>query len=197
MDEDHIPRLAGRLSVTPDIEPERQPPTGGRGRDSSSSHSDSLAGHRFRGPDTTPPPIAAGGTTRGCEAIVHAKNTTTRDDASGPWTWSAPTTGSTGPASCVRSDECPRKARYCELCCSNDSLVLFGPERIPSKRVVQQGDLLGPLLFALGLHGATSEGGAFVEAINSPVDMSALLTTEPSARQRRLPSLWIILRRPA
>ena len=96
-----------RLSVTPDIEPERQPPTGGRGRDSSSSHSDSLAGHRFRGPDTTPPPIAAGGTTRGCEAIVHAKNTMTRDDASGPWTWSAPTTGSTGPASCVRSDECP------------------------------------------------------------------------------------------
>ena len=90
-----------------------------------------------------------------------------------------------------------RLASYCELCCSNDSFALFGPERIPSKRVVQQDDLLGPLLFALGLHGAMSEGGAFAEAIDSPVDMAASLTTEPSARQRRLPSLWVILRRPA
>ena len=32
---------------------------------------------------------------------------------------------------------------------------------------------VGPLLFALGLHGAISEGRAYAEAINCPADVAA------------------------
>ena len=59
------------------------------------------------------------------------------------------------------------------LCYSSDSFVLFGTEGIPSKRDVQEGDLLGPTLFALGIHGAISEERAEAAAINCPVDIAA------------------------
>ena len=39
----------------------------------------------------------------------------------------------------------PGLARYCDLCYSKDSFVLFGPEKSPSQSEVQQGDPLGSL----------------------------------------------------
>ena len=52
----------------------------------------------------------------------------------------------------------PGLARYGDLCCTYDSFVLFGAEKIPSRRWVQQEDHFGPSLFALGLRGVVSEG---------------------------------------
>ena len=43
----------------------------------------------------------------------------------------------------------PGLARYSNVCRMNDSFVLFGPQKIPSWRLAQQGDALGPFL-ALG-----------------------------------------------
>ena len=72
-------------------------------------------------------------------------------------------------------------ARHSDQCYSNDSFVSFGLEKIPSQREVQQGDPLGPLLFALGPHGAISEGRARAGAVDSPFDKAPLL---PRRRDR-------------
>ena len=63
------------------------------------------------------------------------------------------------------------RARYGDLCHTIDSIIWFGPENIPSN---------GLLLFALGFHGAISEGLAHAEVAGSPVDVAAFYLDDVS-----------------
>ena len=83
-------------------------------------------------------------------------------------------------------------ARYCDLCYSNDGFVLFGPEKIPSKSKVQQGDVPGPLPFALGFDKAISEGPAQAEASNSPLDMTVLFLDDGTVGGSHKPTQAIL-----
>ena len=69
-------------------------------------------------------------------------------------------------------------ARYCDLCYSSDS---FFPERSPRKSGVQHIDPSGPLLFALGVEGATSEGRTQAETTRSPLDLTTVGGSHQSA----------------
>ena len=69
------------------------------------------------------------------------------------WTSRTLSTRSTGPASCEVRRVASGLHRYCDLCHSNDSFVLFGPEKSRAKGGTT-GRPSGTLLFALGLHRA-------------------------------------------
>ena len=143
------------------------------------THSESPAAYRFRRRDTIPPTGPLGfGTKNGVKPSSTPLDdgsgnttTTTKNGASSPWIWRTPSTKLVGPAFFVKSDE----KRWVwpsnrDLCYSNDSFVLFGPEKIPSKkREYNKATLQAHSSSPLASTGPSrKDERTQVEAINSP-----------------------------
>ena len=139
------------------------------------------------------------GAPNGCETIVHANRRWlqchSNDEGRCLLTVDQENAFNQIDRSCLR--EVQRVApRHCHLWHSNDSFQ-FGPETTLSRREVQQGDRLRPLLFDPGLRGNISEGTRW-DRLRFPQDHAGLgfknglddrrRWTPPSASTRRRPA---------
>ena len=116
--------------------------------------------HRSYIANTLPPLQVGVGVSNGCEAVVHSVNKILQDDsipADNKWVLMVDFSNAfnkidrSSVLKEVRS-RVPSISAWMESCYGGESPLLFGEHVIPSRCGVHQGDPLGPLGFALGLH---------------------------------------------